>query len=107
MARWPTPVQQPSSALVNTVRRYTELLKLTTAGDKMHDSDGIMRSVAPPQRDKIGVVSEVKDLWLLAYMWSMRRSNRTGGRACGVDMVIMAEILGLGRRAVATTPPIE
>ena len=40
-------------------------------------------------------------------MWSMRRSNRTGGRVCGVDMVIIAEMLGLGSRAVATIPPIE
>jgi len=37
----------------------------------------------------------------------MRPSKRAGGRVCGVDMVIMAEISGEGRRDVATTPPIE
>ena len=37
----------------------------------------------------------------------MRLSKRAGGRVCGVDMVMIAEISGDGRRDVATTPPIE
>lgn len=37
----------------------------------------------------------------------MRLSKRAGGRVCGVDIVMIAEISGDGRRDVATTPPIE
>jgi phosphoketolase len=38
---------------------------------------------------------------------SMRASNRAGGRVCGVDMVMIAEMLDEGRSDVATIPPIE
>lgn len=38
---------------------------------------------------------------------SILESNRAGGRVCGVDMVMMADMLPEGRREVATIPPIE
>ena len=37
----------------------------------------------------------------------MRESKRAGGRVCGVDIVMMADICWEGRREVATIPPIE
>lgn len=64
-------------------------------------------SAAPPQIETIGVGLEMRCLWLVEYMSSIRLSKRAGGRVCGVDIVMMAEICGEGRRDVATTPPIE
>ena len=74
---------------------------------RMHDSEGTIVSVAPPQIEMIGVRSEMRCSWLVEYMSSIRLSKRAGGRVCGVDIVMMAEISGEGRRDVETTPPIE
>ena len=73
----------------------------------MHDSEGIIVSVAPPHRDTTGVVPESKVSIFLAYILSIRESKRAGGRVCGVDMVMTAEIFGDGNRDVATIPPME
>lgn len=74
---------------------------------KMHPSDGIIMSIAPPHRDKMGVLALTSAARLRSYMTAMRRSKRAGGSSCGVDMVMTAEMLGEGRSAVATMPPIE
>ena len=66
-----------------------------------------MRSVAPPQMASTGVDALCKALRLWAYMSSIRLSSRAGGRECGVDIVIMAEMSGDGRRERATIPPME
>jgi hypothetical protein len=73
----------------------------------MHDSDGIIISVAPPQRDTMGVGSVSSTSAILAYKRSMILSNRAGGRVYGVDIVMMDDILDDGSSEVATTPPIE
>ena len=73
----------------------------------MHDSDGIIMSVAPPQSDTIGVGSENRACLFAWYISSMRASKRAGGSVCGADIVRMAEIRFEGSRDVATIPPIE
>ena len=73
----------------------------------MHDSDGIIISVAPPQRDTMGVGSLSSISAILAYRRSIMLSNRAGGRVYGVDIVMMDEIFDEGSSEVATTPPIE
>ena len=73
----------------------------------MHDSDKIILSVAPPHIERMGVGSESRLRRLCWYILSIRASTLAGGNVWGVDKVMIAEISGHGRRAVATTPPIE
>lgn len=73
----------------------------------MHDSDGIIMSVAPPQMETIGVGVSFNIFSNSPYSVSIRESNLAGGSVCGVDMVMMVEILFDGSREVATMPPIE
>jgi len=73
----------------------------------MHDSDGIIMSVAPPQSDTIGVGSENRVCVFAWYISSTRASKRAGGSVCGADIVRMAEIRFEGSSDVATIPPIE
>jgi hypothetical protein len=74
---------------------------------RIQDSDGIIISVAPPQMETTGVASSSNDFCSLVYKVSIRESKRAGGNVCGVDIVIIAEMLLEGSNDVATTPPIE
>jgi hypothetical protein len=74
---------------------------------RIQDSDGIIISVAPPQMETMGVASSSNDFCSLVYKVSIRESKRAGGSVCGVDIVIIVEMLLEGSNDVATTPPIE
>ena len=73
----------------------------------IHDSDGIILSVAPPHKERMGVGSCASVERTRSYTASTLASNRAGGIAKGVAIVMIAEMWGEGRREVATMPPIE
>ena len=53
------------------------------------------------------MASSSNDFCSLVYKVSIRESKRAGGSVCGVDIVMIVEMLLEGSSDVATTPPIE